>query len=102
MTNKLQAYFPMIRSREEVMAEIEHKPVLQNMFYGWTEERQEEFLDFCTGVRGVKILYDFMSKEILNPETTPERVEELLSLLLKQKIKILEVLPNDNTRIADV
>lgn len=101
MTNKLQAYFPMIRSREEVMAEIEHKPVLQNMFYGWTEERQEEFLDFCTGVKGVKILYDFMSKEILNPETTPERVEELLSLLLKQKIKILEVLPNDNTRIAD-
>lgn len=30
---------------------------------------------FCTGVKGVKIMYDFISKEILNPETVPERVE---------------------------
>ena len=52
-------------------------------------------MDFCTGVKGVKIMYDFISKEILNPETVPERVEELLSLLIGQQVHIKEVLPND-------
>ena len=49
-------------------------------------------MDFCTGVKGVKIMYDFISKEILNPETVPERVEELLSLLIGQQVHIKEVL----------
>lgn len=43
-------------------------------------------------------MYDFISKEILNPETVPERVEELLSLWIGQQVHIKEVLPNDGTR----
>ena len=101
MTNKLQQYFPMIRTREEVLNEIESKNKLKNLFYEWTEENQNEFLDFCTGVKGIKILYDFMIKEILNPENTPERVNELLTLLLGQRVRIVDVLPNDGTRLAD-
>ena len=42
-----------------------------------------------------------MIKEILNPEAVPERIGELLSLLLNQKVKVLTVLPNDTTRITD-
>ena len=45
MTNKLQQYFPMIRTREEVLNEIESKSRLKNLFYEWTEENQNEFLD---------------------------------------------------------
>ena len=40
MTNKLQQYFPMIRTREEVLNEIESKSRLKNLFYEWTEENQ--------------------------------------------------------------
>ena len=101
MMNKLQQYFPMIRTREEVLDEIESRSRLKIIFYSWKPEEREEFLDFCTGVKGVKIMYDFMLKEILNPESTPERVNELLSLLLRQKVKIMEILPNDGTRLAD-
>ena len=101
MTNKLQQYFPMIRTREEVLNEIESKNKLKNLFYEWTEENQNEFLDFCTGVKGIKIMYDFMIKEILNPENTLERVNELLTLLLGQRVRIVDVLPNDGTRLAD-
>lgn len=101
MTNKLQQYFPMIRTREEVLNEIESKNKLKNLFYEWTEENQNEFLDFCTGVKGIKIMYDFMIKEILNPENTSERVNELLTLLLGQRVRIVDVLPNDGTRLAD-
>ena len=41
----------------------------EKLFEQWDKKRQQEFLDFCTGVRGVKPMYDFISKEILNPET---------------------------------
>lgn len=101
MVNGLKKYFPMIRSREEVLKEIHSKSELSVIFQEWQREQQEEFLDFCTGARGVKMLYDSFFKEIMNPDTVPERMEEVLSLLLNQDVKILKVLPNDSTRIAD-
>lgn len=48
------------------------------MFAGWEEGQQEEFLDICTGVRGMKFLYDGFFKEILNPEYVPERIMALI------------------------
>ena len=101
MSNKLQKYFPMIRTREEVLKEIQEKPKLKMIYYSWQEKDREEFLNFCTGIKGKKIMYDFMIKEILNPESAPERINELLTLLLRQRVKIVEVLPNDGTRLAD-
>ena len=101
MKNMLQQYFPMIRTKEELMSEIKKSSALSREFYGWEEEARKEFVDFCTGAKGVKMMYDFISKEILNPETVPERVDELLSFLLGQEVHVRDVLPNDGTRIAD-
>ncbi len=100
MANVLQQHFPMIRDRQEVMEEIRSQKNLTEIFSGWQKRRQEEFLDYCTGVRGVKLLYDHFFKAVMNPEATPERLEELLSLIIGEKIKILNVLPADSTRIA--
>ena len=101
MTSILQQYFPMIRTRQELLALIQGDANLKQTFSEWTEEQQQEFLNMCTGMRGKKVLYDFMFKEILNPETAPERVESLLSSILGQEVRIMTVLPNDSTRIAD-
>ena len=101
MTNLLQQCFPMIRMREEILGEISENERLRSVWERWNDQQQKEFLNFCTGVKGIKILYDSFFKEIMDPDATPERLEELLSLILKQKIKILKVLPNDSTRIAD-
>lgn len=101
MTTTLKEAFPIIRSRIEVQTEIKKSEKLQHIFYNWNEEQQNEFLDFCTGVRGIKFLYDSFFKEILNPEYAPERLEEFLTLLLGIPVKILEALPPDSTRIAD-
>ena len=101
MNTGLQKYFPMIRTREEVLAEIESQKKLSAIFNSWEEKPQNEFLDFVTGAKGVKILYDSFFKEIMNPETTPERLEEFLSLLLGEHVKIKCALPTDNSRIAD-
>ena len=100
-TSKLKQYFPMIREREDIKREIDGNPKLLEKYREWDEEQQEEFLDYCTGVKGVKILYDAFFKEIKNPENTPERLNELLSFLLGQSVTIKRVLPGDSTRLAD-
>ena len=100
-TSKLKQYFPMIREREDIKQEVYENPKLLEKYREWDEEQQGEFLDYCTGVKGVKILYDAFFKEIMNPENTPERLNELLSLLLGQSVTIKRVLPGDSTRLAD-
>ena len=101
MTGRLKQYFPMIHERETLLEEIQSTPALRQQFDRWQPNQQKEFLDFCTGVRGVKLLYDSFFKEILNPEYTPERLNRLLSALLGRQVAIKYVLPGDSTRIAD-
>ena len=90
-----------MKSREELIRTIQENKKLNGIYSEWKEEQRAEFLDFCTGVRGVKLLYDSFFKEIMNPEYEPERMNEFLSLLLGQEVTVLAVLPNDTTRIAD-
>ena len=90
----------MIRDKVQLLDEIRCSPALLSIFNSWEERYQQEFLDFCTGVHGIKLLYDSFFKTIFNPDATTERLERLLSLILKTEVKILKVLPNDSTRIA--
>ena len=101
MTGRLKQYFPLIREREELLCEIDNNSVLKQRFQEWQPHQRDEFLDICTGVKGVKLLYDSFFKEILNPEYTPERLNRLLSLLLGTPAEIKMLLPGDSTRIAD-
>lgn len=100
MANVLQKHFPIIRERQEVLEEIQSREELSVLFESWERKQQKEFLDYCTGVKGIKLLYDQFFKAVMNPEITPERLEELISLILGEKVKILKVLPADSTRIA--
>jgi hypothetical protein len=97
--NTLRDYFPLIRTREEVLADINSSNLLKKTFSTYNKKQQDKFLDYCTGARGVKILYDPFFKEIMNPEYTPERLNDFLSVILNQKACVLYVLPNDSTRI---
>ena len=97
---KLQEYFPMLKTREEIRKTIDERESLAGIFYSWEKKRQEEFLDFCSGARGVKMLYDVFAKAILDPEKYPERLNDILSLLLKKKVTIIKILPNEGIRIA--
>ena len=100
MTTELKKYFPMLREREEILAEIGKRENLRTEFESWEPEQREEFLDVCSGVKGMKFLYDGFFKEILNPEYVPERFNDFLSCMLCQKARVLKILPNDSTRIA--
>ena len=101
MRNALQQRFSVLRDRQEVLDDILSQEKLKTIYETWNENQREHFLDICSGARGVKMLYDGIFKEIFDPDVVPERLEELLSLLLEQKVKILKVLPNDSVRIAE-
>ena len=101
MGTKLQQYFPMIQTKDKILKQIESSKRMSDMFRGWTEEQQEEFLNCCSGAKGFKLLYDSFFKEIFSPEYDPKPLEAFLSCIVGRKVKILSVLPNDSTRIAD-
>ena len=97
----LRSYFPIVKTRDEIRSIILSDNKLKREFDSWSKASQEEFLDFTSGARGVKILYDSFFKEIMNPEYHPERLDDLLSEVLGIKVKIVQVLPTDSTRIGD-
>lgn len=100
MKNKLQKYFPMIRTKGAVLEELRGNKKLWDTFCGWKEKYQQEYLEICTGVKGVKLLYDTYFKAIMNPDTRPERLNDFLSEILGKRVEILKVLPNESARIA--
>lgn len=65
MSTSLKHYFPMLWEKEELLDNIRSSKNLSAIFYKWTPEQQELFIDFCTGVRGIKLLYDGFFKEII-------------------------------------
>ena len=100
MKNKLQNYFPMIRTQGEVLSELRENTKLWKTFCEWEGKYQQEYLDICTGVKGVKVLYDTFFKAVMNPDTRPERLNDFLSTVLGRTVKILKVLPNESAQIA--
>lgn len=56
MTEKLKHYFPTLWEKKELLWEIRTKPTLSAIFDSWSFEQQEEFINFCTGVKGIKFL----------------------------------------------
>lgn len=101
MNNKLKNLFPMIKTKEELLKEINSSETMRAIFNSWPEHHQNEFISICTGSKGVKMLYDCYFKEILNPEYAPERLSSLLSSILGKRVTVKYQLTNDNTRIGD-
>ena len=97
----LAQFFPIIRTKEQILSSIDANEKLKEIFSSWETDQQERFLSICTGAKGVKILYDSYFKEILNPETTPERLSQLLTILLKRQVTVKYALTNDNSRLGD-
>ncbi len=97
----LAQFFPAIRTKDLILNEINSDPALSGLFYRWRQDQQDDFLSICSGSKGVKMIYDSYFKEILNPELTPERLSDLLSILIGRKVTVKYQLPNDNSRLGD-
>ena len=89
------------KTRAQVMAEIMAAPDLYRQFQKFSARLQDELVEFAMGVRGLNVTYDPVFKTIFNPETRRERLEEFLSLCMKQKVRILRALPNESQRLTE-
>ena len=67
MNMKLKQYFPVIRTREEVLHDIETGMKLAEQFSSCKEEERQEFLDFCTDVSKKKEKFTY--KDVKNVYT---------------------------------
>ena len=69
-------------------------------------KRNEEWIgryeDFLKGKRSLPLLYDPFFKKIFNPVERGDRLSELVSCLLGQKVTVLEVFPNEDSQFLGV
>ena len=100
MTN-LKKYFPLLKTRKDVLSEIQADSRFSQTFDRWKKEEQERFLDICTGNRGLKILYDVYFQEIFNPDANPERLADLLSVILEKQVETVTYLRRESSIIED-
>lgn len=64
MASMLKNYFPTIREKEELLNEIRGNIILHDMYEQLEPELKEEFLNFCTGMKGLKILRDSFLRKL--------------------------------------
>ena len=53
------------------------------------------------GSRGARVTYDPFFKFVFNPERNPDRLSELLSLVLGEEVKVIAAIPNESNRITE-
>lgn len=58
--------------------------------------------DFLKGKRSLPLLYDPFFEKIFNPVERRDRLSELVSCLLGQKVTVLEVFPNEDSQFLGV
>ena len=84
------------KTEEEVLQKLQEMPGIYRMYQGWNEELRDRFMAFCTGKKTLPVLYDTVFKKLMNPDTHPERLEDCISCLLRQKVTIQTVLPTED------
>ena len=89
------------KTRQQVMDEIMAEPDLYRQFQAFSPRLQNELVEFAMGVRGLNVTYDPVFKMVFNPETRRKRLETFLSLCMKEKVRILRVLPNESQRLTE-
>ncbi len=87
---------------DDVMRRLGGYPNALEIFSALPTNRQRDFLDFCAGKTSLYLCYDSFFHYVFNPEVHGERVERLLSALLEQDIRIVNVLNREQTRFSEM
>ena len=85
----------------KLLSRLKEDPEAYGQFLDLPPRLREELLDFYTGQRGVKITYDPFFKFVFNPELHPERLERMLSEIMREKVKIRQVLSPESIRFHE-
>lgn len=96
-----ESIFGPEKTREQVLEEIMAEPDLYQEFQKLSPQPKKELVEFAMGVRGLNVTYDPVFKKMFDPETRRGRLEEFLSLCMKEKVRILRVMPNESQRLTE-
>ena len=97
----LRSAFPQYRELAEVLQEIAASPEMTGTFRSLTPSRRQEFLDFCCGNRGVRVLYDSYFKYVFDPDVQAAALSRMISVLIGLDVKLVQILPNESHLGAD-
>lgn len=100
-TKQLREVLGKEKTREEVLLEIKSNRAVYPIFLDLKKEYQEQFIEFCMGVRGIKMTYDNFFKYIFNAEAHPERLSKMLSAVIGRSLKVKRALPVEHMRITE-
>ena len=93
--------WPGFHTKEEVTAYLQSSREIWQKFCLLPEKFREELIGYCMGKNGLAITYDSVFKKVFNPDIHRERVESLLSALLKKTVRIKEVLPLEGVPLTE-
>ena len=86
-------------TEEETLALLEASPLLYGNYHSLNSEWQQRFLDFCQGKKSLPLTYDPFFKRIFHPDIHPDRLSRLISSILGISVKVLHLLPNEDSII---
>ena len=98
---RLNEIFGESIEREEALSILKANPQAYETFLTFAPKHQEDIIAFVQGNKGLPILYDSFFKYVFDPERHPERLEDFLSEVLGQEVKIEEVLAREGNKLAE-
>ncbi len=90
------------RSRKAVLEMLKQKQEVWRDFQMFPNEYQEELLLFCMGEKGLRTTYDKVFKYIYNPEKHRERLEDMISAILEEPVRIVRVLQREGVQLKEL
>ena len=88
-------------SYEDAISILKSNDLTYHKFLSFDVKHQEDIIAFIQGNKGLPILYDDFFKYVLDPERHPERLEDFLSEIFGQEVKIEEVLAREGNKLAE-
>lgn len=92
---------PSILSPEQVLDQLKQYPDAYRLYLDLKQKDRQEFLDFCTGQTSLYLCYDTFFHYVFDADVHRNRVERMLSTILGQEIRIMEVLPREGSLMAE-
>ncbi len=86
---------------EEALEQLAMNKELYQNFCALDQMYKDAICEFMAGIRGIPIQFDPVFKKVFDPDIHPERLEDLISSVLGEKIKIDHVLPNSGNQLVD-
>lgn len=89
------------RSRGEVLELLQQNSEMWREFCTFDPRYQEELILFCMGKQGLRITYDVVFKNLFSPERHRDRLENFISSVLGEKIKIVRILQHEGMQLQE-